>query len=332
MKIILFFHSNLNLLCPQNMGLGGIETAIIELSMALACNGHEIKLLTHCDHEVILNGVHNIPINKNDDYTCDAFISINNSEFLNHTLCSKKILWLHNPINIEKAFRRGMIFSLFKHQPHAVFGSLYAEKQMTNLYPFKSRSVIPLGISHEFLQGNVGRKRAHQFIFASQPNRGLDLTINAWIKALPHLPADASLNIFGVMSDQYQFYAQPENDLRIIFHPRLTKHVLATFYETAFAMIYPGANDETFCLAAAEAQCMGLPVITMGIGSLSERVSTGVNGILCQDEEQFARAIVDLANNPDYYQLLQTGALAQRQTASWDRIAKIWEYKLSSMH
>lgn len=331
MKITIVFDGQVDLQSPSKHGLGGIETATLELSMTLACRGHEVVLSTQCEHEITLAGVQNICIKSHKEYVCDVFISVNNSDYFDHVRCSKKILWLHNPINIEKAIRRGMVYSLFKHQPHAIFGSDYAEKQMTNLYPFKSRSVIPLGISKEFLQCNSDRKRGHKFVFSSQPNRGLDFTIKAWIKALPRLPNDATLNIFGISSDQHQSFAKMDNRTRIIFHPRATKQSLAAFYETAFAMVYPGADDETFCLAAAEAQCAGLPVITMGIGSLSERVSTGVNGILCKNEDQFSRAIVDLSNNPDYYSVLQTGALAQRQIAGWERVAKLWEYKIASL-
>ena len=324
MKITILYDSKIDLLAPSHMSLGGIETATIELALALARLNHEIELRTACERELILNGVKNLPIKKGEHYSCDVFISVNHSKYFDYTQCDKKILWLHNPINIEKVFRKGMTLSILKHRPHIVFGSLYAEHAMTTLYPFKSRSVIPLGISKEFLESNIELKRNREFVYASQPHRGLDLTLQAWIDALPHLPDDASLNIFGVERDHFASYANNASRHRIIFHPRATKATLAKFYETAYAMVYPGAKDETFCLAAAEAQCSGLPVITMGIGSLRERVSTGVNGIVCQSKEQFSRAISELANNDDLYQLLKKGAKLQRQTADWDRVAKLW--------
>jgi glycosyltransferase involved in cell wall biosynthesis len=106
----------------------------------------------------------------------------------------------------------------------------------------------------------------------------LKRTIGAWLQARP----EAELHIFGVRPDQIGMSEKDLTPHRVLFLLRLGKAELARRYAEALAMIYPGARDETFCLAAAEAQSMGLPVITLGIGSLSERVQNGINGIVCR--------------------------------------------------
>ena len=48
-------------------------------------------------------------------------------------------------------------------------------------------------------------------------------------------------------------------------------------------MLNPGHKGEVFCLVAEEARTMCLPIVTMGIGSLHERVIDNVTGYICND-------------------------------------------------
>ena len=48
-------------------------------------------------------------------------------------------------------------------------------------------------------------------------------------------------------------------------------------------MLVPGHKGEVFCLAAEEAKALCVPIVTMGFGSLSERVDhlkTGLSILL----------------------------------------------------
>jgi glycosyltransferase involved in cell wall biosynthesis len=103
------------------------------------------------------------------------------------------------------------------------------------------------------------------------------------------------------------------------------KSELADFYATATAMIYPGALDETFCIAAAEAQAMGLPVITLGIGSLSERVQQGINGIVCKTYRDLGLHACRVADDEELWKLLHKGAISTAKLLTWQRTAKLWE-------
>ena len=90
-------------------------------------------------------------------------------------------------------------------------------------------------------------------------------------------------------------------------------------------MIYPGALDETFCIAAAEAQAMGLPVITLGIGSLSERVQHGINGMICKDYRELGFQACRIAEDEELWSLLHKGAISTASLLTWPRTAKLWE-------
>jgi glycosyltransferase involved in cell wall biosynthesis len=325
---------NLTIACPtkvsfhlesqQSQGLGGIETACIELANALAARGHAITLLTRTDAPRSAGGVINLPLEAFADTKGDALLSANDTRLLGAARHGRKVLWMHNPLTLEKSVRKGQLIPILRHRPHAVFGSLCAERGCSPLYPFASRHVIPLGISAPFLASRLDQARALRFVWASQPRRGLQPTLQAWLRAVPHLRG-ASFHIFGAGAERTGLTEVEMCAGNIILQPRATKAALAGFYETAAAMIFPGAADETFCLAAAEAQCAGLPVLTLGIGALAERVQHGVNGLVCRDYDDLSHAIATLCKDPAHLARLREGAQALRSQMGWEHVAQLWE-------
>lgn len=325
---------NLTIACPtkvrfhlhsqQSEGLGGIETACIELATALAARGHAVTLLTRTDEPHSRGGVTNLPLAAISDTKGEVLISCNDARLLGHTRHGCNVLWMHNPVALEKSVRKGQLGPIVRQRPHAVFGSIYADRDCSSLYPFASRHVMPLGISAPFLASRLDQARALRFVWVSQPRRGLKPTLQAWLRVAPHLP-DASFHIFGAGAERTGVTDAEMREANIVLHPRATKAELADFYETACAMIYPGAADETFCLAAAEAQCAGLPVVTLGIGALAERVQHGVNGLICRDFYELSETIAALCKDPGLLAQLRDGAQALRPLMGWARVAQLWE-------
>ena len=62
----------------------------------------------------------------------------------------------------------------------------------------------------------------------------------------------------------------------------------------ARAMLYRGDAGETFCLALAEAQALGLPAVVQDLGAVAERVIDGVTGTVAADEDAFVAAAIAL--------------------------------------
>ena len=50
-------------------------------------------------------------------------------------------------------------------------------------------------------------------------------------------------------------------------------------------LLVPGHKSELFCIAAEEARELCIPIITLGIGSLSERVEHGVTGYIAKNKD-----------------------------------------------
>lgn len=316
--------SHFNIQSASNEGLGGIETCCIELTKAFSNRGHFVNFFTGTHDRSKKRNISNYGFDEIHIPDADFVLSCNNPVPLMQAK-GKSILWLHNPIAIEKSVRMGFMGPILKLRPHAVFGSRTAKLAFSRLYPFKSREIIPLGISNEFLFGQTHKKRDKRFIWSSQPQRGLTLAINAWVNAFPNLPDGCEFVIFGAKAAEVNIPEKMAQSVNIIFKARSNKKDLADFYETSLALVSLGAQDETFCLVAAEAQSMGLPVLTMGIGALAERVSHGINGIVVKNIDELSSAFIQLAKDDELALFLKEGSLANRTQFSWERTAKLWE-------
>lgn len=320
-----------NLESPRTEGLGGIETACTELAFALAERGHAVTLLTRTDQAKTSSGVINIGLDALADLSGDVLIVAGDARPIGHSRHPRNVLWFHNELAIEKAVRRGQIGPIMRYRPHAVFGGIIAERACSSLYPFASRQAIPLGVSAEFLSSRLDAPRSARFVWASKPRRELKSTIRAWLRAHTLMPEGSSFHLFGVDVEALGITEDQRRDADIVVHARQTKTALATFYETALAMICTGTRGETFCLAAAEAQCAGLPVVTLGIGALLERVQHGINGLVCRDMTQLSDALIAIARDKELSALLRDGAQRNRAVMGWHRVANLWESYLTSL-
>jgi hypothetical protein len=112
-------------------------------------------------------------------------------------------------------------------------------------------------------------------------------------------------------------------------------------------MTYPCRYKETYCLAVAEAQAAGLPVVTTDLAALPERVEDGVDGFLVRAAS--TPRDWEAPDQPDYQevfvartvQILSDGALRERMRQAalrkayalydWDVIAAGWEEMLLSL-
>ncbi len=340
--------SQIALICPTRTafhidseletGLGGIEGANIALAKALASLGHEVVLYSRTDAERTSGTVRNVPISALDrPFTgadqYEVVISSNDARYLAFGgQAALKIMWFHNPLAIEKAIRRRQIIPMFRHRPIGVFVGAGLLQRTTSLFPLSRRIEIGLGVDDVFLTADVSAPRQNRFVYASQSHRGLFPLMGAWQRALDRLPADAELHVFGTDVDHAGMSAEQLETARIVFHGRVLKTSLVSAYASARAMLVPGAEDETFCLAAAEAQAMGVPVITMGIGSLAERVQHGVNGLICNSHGHMIAEACRLIEQSAVATKLSEGALALRASLGWPGVALAWQNLITGDH
>ncbi len=93
----------------------------------------------------------------------------------------------------------------------------------------------------------------------------------------------------------------------------------------ARVMLYRGDPGETFCLAVAEAQAVGLPAVVRPIGCVAERIVDGETGFVAADDADFAARAVALLSDDALWRRQQAAALARQRGWSWDDAAAAFE-------
>ncbi len=307
MKILIHVSTKQNL--KKKNYLGGIEILNYDLFVHL-----------NKKHYVILTNKINQNI-KNIEW--DIVISSNDSRIFNSVNTKRNILWLHNKLQIEKAFRKKQILSLLFNKIEAVFVSKYLENSTSKLYNFKKRTVIPNFLPKIFNQQNkitYKNKRKKRIVWSVQRDKGLKTLLNIWnLKIIPVYP-EAELHIFSINYKNNISYIKKN----IFFHGRVNRKKLINFYKKSTGMICLG-YDETFCLNAIESMKMGLPVISLCETALKEIIKHNKNGYKVNSLNNIDKSIIKLFNLSDIkINKLRKSSIAFAENYSSKKIFKKW--------
>jgi glycosyltransferase involved in cell wall biosynthesis len=278
--------------------LGGIETLNIEVAKKLTSYNHEIYLATYCQKTIKKNRVINIPIKQvlNNSYNFDIIISSNDSKIFNYFTKSKKVLWLHNSLAIEKAIRKGFLLSIIFNKINTIFVSNYLEKITSQFYLFNQRHVIPNFLPSIYEKIKRNYKRQKIFVWSVQRDKGLKETLDLWSKKIFLNNKDIKLYIFGIKKKKFNSRLRYYQKKNIYFFERVSKQKLKSIYNKSIAMICLG-YDETFCLNALEANSCGLPILTFGKTSLKNFTINNKNGFLLNSFDELSNKILDLSKS-----------------------------------
>jgi hypothetical protein len=129
-------------------------------------------------------------------------------------------------------------------------------------------------------------RNVHRFVYTSSPDRGLEQALNYWPKIKEALP-DAELHIYyGFESyrrmrgvDGYEGHIMRlAQQPGVVWRGRVGQKALAKELMQASVLFYPGPHtfNETYCIAALEAQAAGCVPVTRDNGALPETNSRGV--------------------------------------------------------
>jgi len=276
MKILLYVNSKQNL--KKSKYLGGIEILNYDLHRFL--NKNHFTILTNSLSDKILN------------IDWDIAISSNDANIFSLVKTKRKILWLHNKLQIEKAFRKKQLFSLLFNNIEAVFVSKYLNHKTSRLYGFKNRVVIPNFLPNIFekqkdIKNLYSNKK--RFVWSVQRDKGLDKIIELWINKINLTDTKTELHIFAIN----RTHTEKLKKYNIFFHGKISRQKLLNFYKKSLGMICLG-YDETFCLNAIEGMKMGLPVISLGETALKEIIIDKKNGYKVNNINDIHKAILNL--------------------------------------
>ena len=299
MNILLSCPSKFSLVSKNLKKLGGIESLNLELAKTLSKENINVTLATDCKKTITINKITNIPIDKlksnSKNFSFDSIITSNDTSLYSYFKNSKKILWLHNKLQIEKAIRKKNFFPINYHRPHVVFVSNYLSNFTSSFLLFKKRFVISNFLSNFFIVKKMNFDRKKIFVWSVQRDRGLSELIEIWINKIYHRDKSVKLYIFGVnnkISKSKNTFLKSKN---IFFFGRVSKSKLKSTYLNSLAMICLG-YDETFCLNALEANSCGLPIITFGKTALKDYSISNYNSIIAKNFNDLENKIFYLSS------------------------------------
>jgi glycosyltransferase involved in cell wall biosynthesis len=301
--------------------LGGAETAFALLAEAFERRGHAV--------EVCAAGRAS---------TAPAGMVLANRlprVFRRLPLQGRRVLWMHNPGGYLRKPRH--LLPLLAARPRVVTLGPSHSATLPHWLPFRPVE-IPLAVAPPFSAGAPRRAPPPPAaVFASNPLRGLDWLLDLWAARIrPAVPA-AELHLYTGAATyggdaRLQARAAPVlaraaslADMGVRLFEPLPRPALAERLREARAMLYRGDPGETFCLALAEAQAVGLPCVVTPLGAVAERVADGETGAVAPSDGAFAEAAIRLLSDDAAWSAMHAAALARGPGPDWDAVAARFE-------
>ena len=338
MKILMLYANDLFDSDLEEKSIAGTQTAFIELSRAFEQLGAIVHVHTETLRVLENQGRTWNQLSQVDASAVYDLMIVNVSPYLfhnfNHIKARKKILWIHNEAKYLLYWRR--LKYLLKYRPFVVFSGNYHKSTLPFFIPTGGRKVIPYGISEEVLQMSISSPldRNKKIYFTSNPLRSLRWLVDLWVSEIqPHHP-DAELHIFAgwktygawgvAVKNRMQMeieYASQFKMNKIVIRDVLPKEELFSEMKEGRAMFYKGDRAETFCLAVAEAQALGLPAVVCDLGSMKERVEHGVTGFVARSDEEFVKYAIKVLKDDQLCLQLSIAAKNKYIEMNWLKVA-----------
>jgi len=317
--------------------LGGAETAFVALAEALAARGHQVEARNRCHAAVVHKGVRWVPLSGDLPNACDLYIGNRSHKVIGPVRrAGRRVLWLHNPAFYLKKPR--YLWRLALYRPTLVVSGSYHAATVPQWLPCGGCEIIPYGVLDRFRTAPPREPPAPRAIFTSNPLRGLDWLLDLWVKRIkPAVPA-AELHVYaggavyGLTGtprarrmDEVLAGADALAASGVRRFPPVGRKALAEALSGARVMLYRGDPGETFCLALAEAQAMGVPAVVKSLGSTAERVIDGVTGRVAEDDDGFVAAAVALLQDDGLWMRRHLAALERQRGLAWDAVGARFE-------
>jgi glycosyltransferase involved in cell wall biosynthesis len=326
----------------RRSGIGGSETAVIEMGRRLAQLGHSVRVYGDCEGiEGRFDGVDYIDHKKYGNLSCDVLITSRRPSAVDdsHNVSAKaRVCWVHDihcgpELTHARAIRIDRFLTLTNwHRDFFLSHHQCVHPDQVSV----TRNGIDLGkFAHPSPRDP---KRA---VYSSSPDRGMQVAITVWPRVRERVPG-AELHVFyGFQTweacandDQKALIRNLKQMLKdyetagVVFHGRVSQDVLAQEFLKSSVWPYPTWFSETSCISAMEAQAAGLRIVTSPIAALNETVGprgTMVPGdwLSYDYQTRFVDAVVDAFNKPGDADRAALQDYA-REHFGWDSLAKEW--------
>jgi glycosyltransferase involved in cell wall biosynthesis len=316
--------------------LGGAETAFVALAEALAARGHKVEARSRCAASLCHRGVDWVPVTAAAPRSCDLYIGNRGHRLIGLVpRPGRRLLWLHNPARYLRKPR--MAARIAWYRPLIVTTGTYHASTVPCWLHDGGRTVIPYGVLDRFRYAEQRQPPPPRAIFTSNPMRGLDWLLDLWTRRIRPAVPTAELHIYaglsvygGAIRRAHDFnavlaHAETLAGEGVFRHDPVGRDALVEVLTGARTMLYRGDPGETFCLALAEAQALGVPAVVMPLGSVGERVIDGVSGRVAKNDDAFVEAAINVLRDDALWRQWHCGALEHQRGLSWDEVAARYE-------
>jgi glycosyltransferase involved in cell wall biosynthesis len=315
--------------------LGGAESACINFVTALARNEYDVTIYTNASDSYSEENLYWRPLSSFEPQQADIVFAHRSPHLfsLYPVGATQKILYLHNPASYLNKWKHRKY--IYKHKPDVVFSGPYHASTWPSFLPRSKHYIIPYAIDPTFTQELPRPCPDPKAIFTSNPLRSLDWLLETWERyiypAVPH----ATLQLYT--GPEVYRHLKPKKaaamkaiidqakllqNKGVVINKPLPKEQLVKVIRGSRMMLYRGDPGESFCLALGEAQAMGVPAITEGIGSCKERVIHAKTGFIAKGQREFADYAIKLFTDDELWKQQHHNALSQ-PAYTWDDAIKL---------
>lgn len=342
-----FTLENWNWHTPDVTGIGGSETAHLEVAKRLAKRGHEVvSFVPFGGGETTAEGVRwinsdNVEAHlKNlEGYTWFVYRA---PQFFDMVLPKGKYYYVAQDVGYD--FTPGQLEKLTGYiclcKDHC--------KHTAEQYPvlkdriFKSSNGIRLDLIEAIEKEGIVRN-PKKLIYASSPDRGLELILTDWFRIREFVP-DAELHVFYGRNNMHKMmergadYLKPldasldklKNQPGVVWHGRINQPDLIREMFSAGVWWYPSDWRETSCIQCMEMQACGVTPVTNRLWAVGENVYHGVmlNGIPQIDNlvrMSLVHEVIRLLKEPMPDAERQEMSQDARDTFNWEKFVTQFE-------
>ena len=299
--------------------IAGSEKTLINISNELSKNeNYEIKVFNKTSKEIKFDNIYWLSLDNINNYQPpDFLIAMSDANLLSYIKCDKKFLWSHSVQPVEKFLRKNQLFPFIKNKPVMLLEGNYHYETRSYLTSFYGKKIIKLAADYDFINESIDKNfiPEKKAIFTTRPDRNLNFLLSSWEKIFKNSPnSELHINPPYSLSDK-------EIEMGIKLRAKVDKNKLINELKNSRLMINPGHKGEVFCLAAIEAKELCLPIVTMGYGSLKERVEHGITGYIANNQNEFINYSIDILNNDETYKKLRENLFKKRGLRTYNDVA-----------
>jgi len=293
----------------------GAESILINLSKEFNKLGHHVTVYNHTDGNQIIDNIKWSNLKYTDPLeNYDLAITNNDIRLFNLVKANRYVAFSHSIQSLEKFIRKKQLISFLKYKPKIVLLSNYHENNRNFILKMFGTIKVDWAVDQIFLDTHINSNFNEEIaIFTSRNDRNLDMLIDIWKKKI--FPINNKLKLLctpsSLIDENFGIFPRSFSSRKFLIKDMLKSKIF----------LVPGHKSELFCLAAEEARELCIPIVTLGIGALSERVQHSKTGFIAKNSEEFAYYTLKIFKDIDLWNELRNNLFRLRGSKVWSNVA-----------